>query len=150
MTTKAQYLTALEGESFISAVGTPVLESSKTDTELDINTYRVQMIENSPAGEIVINSHLFSVIDEGGGGEAAYPFGQAFTPGFDENNIVYAAIEGYIAGLTSVKGFRISDYSTSNQWAKVLVWEYVTDHIEEKYYFVYNDSGLTHEEITSS
>ena len=34
------------------------------------------------------------------------------------------------------------------QWAKIKVYRFVTDHIEEQLFFVYNDGGATYLEIT--
>jgi hypothetical protein len=145
MTTKAAYLTNLAGKSYIQDVGTPVLEQS--DAELNLKLYEVSLSELSGTSAMMATKHKFLVYDEGGGSEAAYPFGPIFKPYYRENDTVYAAIKAYVDGLSAVKGFKIVDFDTVEQWAKVYAFVYVTDHIEEKYYFVYVDGTLTHKEI---
>ena len=145
MTDKATYLSNLEALSYVQEIGTPVLREDKTGVNLKV--YDVDILEMGNSNRTQVISHKFAVYDEGGGSEAAYSYGPPYVPYYRENDPVYAAVATYVEGLGPVKGFSISEYDTDNQWAKVRVFVFVTDHIEEKQYLIYNDGGLTHEEI---
>lgn len=145
MADKATYLSDLQGLSYVLEVGIPILVEENVG--VDFTIYDVDVLENGNAGRATIVSHRFAVYNEGGGGEAAYCYGPPYKAYYRENDTVYSAVASYVSGLSPVKGFSITEYNTDNQWAKVRAFVYVADHIEERQYFVYNDGGLTHEDI---
>ena len=67
---------------------------------------------------------------------------------FIDNDTFRNAVITYLDGVSNVYGYKILSYDEDSQWAKCLIYLHVTDHIEERYFFVYNDGGATHEEIT--
>lgn len=144
MTTKSEYLSALQDKAYIQSVGTPV-ETGESNDYLTI--YEVEVVETDGSSAAVKGVHRFAVSDEGGAGESAYAYGPAIKPYYRTNDPVYAAVKSYIDAIAAVKAFRIVDFDTAEQWAKVFAWVFVTDHIEEKYYLVWNAGGLTHQEI---
>jgi hypothetical protein len=145
--TKAEYISSLEGETYILEIGTPVEVESESNANLNLTVYDVDLLELDGSGSSIGYSHRFAVYDEGGAGEAAYAYGPEYQPYYEVNRAVYSAVKAYVEGISAVKGFIIINYSEDDQWAKVLVYRFVTDHIEEQNFFVYNDGGLTHYEI---
>lgn len=146
MATKTEYLAVLLAKSFIQEVGTPVLISE--DTELKVKIYKVQLLEKNGTVKAIPITHKFAVYKEGLAQETAFDLDGFYVPYFQENAAVYAALIAYAAAITNLTGYQVKEYNRDGAWIKVLAWMYVTDHIEEKYYFIYNDGGLTHKEIT--
>ena len=144
MATKAAYLTALEGLSYIQGVDTPIQNNGESNSNLDWTVYDVYLTELDGNGNGALVKHQFVVYDEGGGSEEVL---NEYIPHFEENLPGYSAMISHIEGITALKSYWIRKISTEQQFAVIRAMIYVTDHIEIKWYLIYVDSGVQHSEI---
>ena len=145
MATKAQYLTALGNKSYIEATGAAVLNTDESISEISYNVYDINVVERND-GEGTSVKHQFVVYDEGGGSEEVLT---EYKPSFNENLTGYNLLITEIESISNIKSYWIRTFDTDQQYVIVRACIYVTDHIEIKWYLVYNDGGLTHEEISN-
>ena len=144
---KTEYLADLQAKSYIQEVATEELQ--KDYTELNLKVYVVELLEKVNSTKAQPVKHRFCVYKEGFAQETAFAAGSGYTPFYNENNSTYQSIVGYITGtIPNVKAYWIKEFDKTQNYAKVRCDVFVTDHIEEKWYLIWNDSGLTHEEIT--
>ena len=147
MANKSEYLTALNALSYIQKVGTPVLQPSASDVELQLNVYIVPVLEKVNTTKAQRVKQVFCVYREGLTGETAFG---PYEPVFKENDNIYQLIISYInSSIPNTKAYWIKEFSKELNYAKVRTYEHVTDHIEEKWYLIWNNNGLVHEEITT-
>ena len=118
------------------------------DEEAKTKIYKVRLLEKQSIDRAIPITHKFAVYREGISGETAFDLDGRYVPYFKENDLKFSAITDYLNGLSDIYGYRVNDYNREQEWGKAIVFLFVTDHIEEKYYFIYNDSGITHKEIT--
>lgn len=145
MATKAAYLTALAGLSYIEEVGTPVLDDGESNSELKYNIYDVWVLERNNGTGVSVK-HRFAVYDEGGGSEEVLT---TYVPSFEGNYSGYNALITEIESISNIKSYWIRQISTEQQFAIVRAMIYVTDHVEVKWYLIYKDGDLTYAEITN-
>ena len=156
MANKTEYLADLAGKSFIQEIGTPELQTIKVNEqqvspflELELNVYIVQLLEKTPDNSMAQPvKHKFSVYKEGEAQETAFASGQPYKPFFNKNNNTYQAIVSYIMTIPNVRAYWVKEWDKETNYAKVRAFIEETDHIEEKWFLIWNDNGLTHSEIT--
>jgi hypothetical protein len=146
MATKAAYLTALGGLSYIQGVDTPIQNNGESNSNLSWTVYDVYLTELDGSGKGILIKHQFVVFDEGGGSEEVL---NEYIPFYKENLTGYNAMITYIEGISALKSYWIRQISTEQSFAIIRAMIYVTDHIEIKWYLIYVDGELTHAEITN-
>lgn len=146
MATKAVYLATLAGKSYIQGVDTPVVNSGESNSNLNWTVYGVYLTEIDGDGNGHLVNHQFVVYDEGGGSEEVL---NEYIPFYKENLTGYNAMITYIESISNLKSYWIRQISTEQLFAIIRAMIYVTDHVEIKWYLIYTDGGLTHDEITN-
>lgn len=144
---KTDYLADLAGKSFIQEVGTEELIQDLS-SDIEVKIYKVRLLEKENSIRAIPIIHKFAVYKEGLGAETAFDLDGKYIPYFKENDSKYTTMVTYLDGLSDVKSYRITDLNRDLQTAVCKVWVLVSGNVEEKLYLVYNDGGITHNEIT--
>ena len=138
MATKAAYLTALVGESYILGVDTPVEDTEESNGNLDWTVYDVELTEVDSSGNGILIKHRFVVYGEGGGSENVL---NEYVPWYKENLSGYSALVTEIESIADLKSYWIRNISTEQQFAIVRAMIEGTG-IDVVWYLIYNDGGL--------
>lgn len=145
--TKSEYITWLNGRSYLKEVGTPVLNTGQSNATLEWSVYDIDLLElnlTDSTGEI--RSHRFAVYDEGGGSEAVF---NQYVPYYKENLSGYNALIAEIESITNLRGYIIRKIDTEQQFALVKAAIFNSPNIDIVWYLVYNDSGLTYAAVNN-
>ncbi len=127
-------LTFTGGDHSIHVYGAVIVENNEDETQA-----RKRTID-------------YIVIDEGDAGEKAQYKENGKRETFPVNVAAKQALVNYVETMTGYRGHEIIDINVDNsfKFAKIKLYQFVTDHVEEKMYVIYKDGGapITEVEMT--